>query len=211
MNSHKFLSLQEAYLDVYEEFVDPEEGKAPSGRSPLENVSYHPKASVRRKAVRAMRKQMEKEYGGKWKTRSDDPVKEEADLYDIILSHLLDEGYANNIESAEVIMVNMSEEWRESICEGYKKLPIGKMIGKTLGRGERLASTKDFYADNDVLSGSGIVKKRENELERSRKMINVADDHNPTKAKGKEDDNRRIGGRKRDVGRLRRNELQDNW
>ena len=40
------------------------------------------------------------------------------DLYDIILSHLLDEGYAETQEQAEVIMVNMSEDWRESIVEG---------------------------------------------------------------------------------------------
>ncbi len=37
------------------------------------------------------------------------------DLYDIILSYLLDEGYAETQEAAEVMMVNMSEEWRESI------------------------------------------------------------------------------------------------
>ena len=43
--------------------------------------------------------------------------KEETDLYDIILSHLLDEGYAETPEAAEAIMVNMSEEWREDIVE----------------------------------------------------------------------------------------------
>jgi hypothetical protein len=43
--------------------------------------------------------------------------KEEFDIYDIILSHLLDEGYAETPEAAEVIMVNMSEEWRESIVK----------------------------------------------------------------------------------------------
>ena len=42
----------------------------------------------------------------------------EYDLYDIILSHLIDEGYAETQEQAQVIMVNMSEDWRESICEG---------------------------------------------------------------------------------------------
>ena len=42
------------------------------------------------------------------------------DLYDIILSHLLDEGYAETPEAAEVIMVNMSEEWRESIVEAQE-------------------------------------------------------------------------------------------
>ena len=43
--------------------------------------------------------------------------KEQVDLYDIILSHLLDEGYAETLEQAQVIMVNMSEDWRESIVE----------------------------------------------------------------------------------------------
>ena len=43
--------------------------------------------------------------------------KESYDLYDMILSHLIDEGYADTQEAAERIMVNMSEEWRESIVE----------------------------------------------------------------------------------------------
>ena len=42
---------------------------------------------------------------------------EEVDIYDIVLSHLLDEGYADTIESAEAIMVNMSEEWRDEIID----------------------------------------------------------------------------------------------
>jgi len=42
-------------------------------------------------------------------------VGEAVDLYDIILSHLLDEGYAETQEQAEVIMVNMSEDWKNSI------------------------------------------------------------------------------------------------
>ena len=41
--------------------------------------------------------------------------KEQVDFYDIILSHLLDEGYAETPEAAEAIMVNMSEEWMGSI------------------------------------------------------------------------------------------------
>jgi hypothetical protein len=43
--------------------------------------------------------------------------KEDLDLYDIILSYLLDEGYAETQEAAEAIMVNMGEEWRENIVE----------------------------------------------------------------------------------------------
>ena len=50
---------------------------------------------------------------------------EEYDLYDIILSHLIDEGYADTEDSALVIMANMSEDWRESICEDYKPWDFG--------------------------------------------------------------------------------------
>jgi hypothetical protein len=46
---------------------------------------------------------------------------EEVDIYDVILSHLLDEGYADTEESATVIMVNMSEEWMQSIVEETKR------------------------------------------------------------------------------------------
>ena len=74
------------------------------------NWSKH-RSEVKRK-IRYMddnaRDQRERGYGSTTK-------KEEVDLYDIILSHLLDEGYAETPEAAEVIMVNMSEEWRDSI------------------------------------------------------------------------------------------------
>lgn len=39
------------------------------------------------------------------------------ELYDTILSHLLDEGYAETPEAAESIMVNMGEEWISTILE----------------------------------------------------------------------------------------------
>jgi hypothetical protein len=66
----------------------------------------------------------------------------------------------------------------------YKKLPVGKMLMQAARQGKR---------------------------EQVKKMSKVADEHNPDKTKRKEQDNRRIGGRKRDVERHRRNELQDNW
>ena len=86
-------------------------------------------------------------------------------------------------------MVNMSEDWRESIMEAMKPLPVGKMLKQAA---------------------------RHSNPEQVTKMAKVADDHDPKKSKRKEDDNRREGGRKRDAGRPRRNEprrneLQDNW
>jgi len=60
---------------------------------------------------------------------------EQTDLYDIILSHLFDEGYADTEQAAEAIMVNMSEDWRESIVEevldeGEKPFPYEKVKEK---------------------------------------------------------------------------------
>ena len=63
-----------------------------------------------------IRKDDKRTRGGKtdqWK--GPNPRNEQVDIYDIILSHLLDEGYAETPEAAEAIMVNMSEDWRNSI------------------------------------------------------------------------------------------------
>ena len=76
------------------------------------------------------------------------------DLYDIILSHLLDEGYADTEDSALVIMANMSEDWRDSIVEDiagnqYTSNPIGNIIKTGAGLVKR------------VLNGTGPVKRDE--------------------------------------------------
>lgn len=76
---------------------------------------------------------------------------EQVDLYDIILSHLLDEGYAETPEAAEVMMVNMSEEWRESICEG---------LGGVVKRGVNVIRNPIGTAAKDVGAvAKGAIKK----------------------------------------------------
>lgn len=42
---------------------------------------------------------------------------ESVDLYDVVLDHLLDEGYADTEENAITIMANMSEEWIDEIID----------------------------------------------------------------------------------------------
>ena len=51
---------------------------------------------------------------------------ESFDLYDAILSHLLDEGYASTEESADKIILNMSESWFEEILEARRSEKEGK-------------------------------------------------------------------------------------
>jgi hypothetical protein len=43
---------------------------------------------------------------------------EEVDVYDLVLDHLLEEGYAETPEAAQAIMVNMSDAWISEILEG---------------------------------------------------------------------------------------------
>ena len=87
---------------------------------------------------------------GKW-------VKEAHDYYDLILSHLLDEGYANTVESAEAIMVNMSEEWFVDIVEeNMKKSPrnIEKIKQKAKERKDRRLRIQ-YYGKDAVGHGTG--------------------------------------------------------
>lgn len=47
------------------------------------------------------------------------PLVQSFDLFDVVMGHLIDEGYAETEEAAAVIMTNMSEEWREGILEKF--------------------------------------------------------------------------------------------
>ncbi len=75
-------------------------------------------------------------------------VEEREDLYDVVLAHLLDEGFAETEEEAAVIMANMSEEWRDEILdEGFKRMDRAKIErqARKLGgdRGDVLRAVAD--------------------------------------------------------------------
>jgi hypothetical protein len=61
--------------------------------------------------------------------------------YDVVLSHLISEGYADNFKSAENIIEHMSEEWIETILsekygtkKGRHKLAMKIKAGKQIGK-----------------------------------------------------------------------------
>jgi len=100
--------------------ITPEVSQSRSSQGTLGGVTYQrgpkrlPKSQRKydRQVLSGVRAASEQE---KQRARERMGIKE--DIYDIILSHLLDEGYADTQEQAEVIMVNMSEEWRDDIME----------------------------------------------------------------------------------------------
>ena len=150
MDAQDIRSLQEAYMDVYSSTEEIDEGKSfrpryPGGRGDLGLEGSERRTEKRDAAAENMRghtegpgtitknpKKLRKQKAmGELRGAGKAEVEEGyIDIYDIILSHLLDEGYAETPEAAEAIMVNMSEDWREDICEGYKKFPYKKVEDK---------------------------------------------------------------------------------
>ena len=144
MDAQELRSLQEAYMEVYDELDEAAKRFPKKVRGSKDTKSYQDGRSQAGMMVSGDSQVSGAGYmrrGGGIQTQTDpnerqpqqgrmDPYtrdemeyrkarlkKEETDLYDIILSHLLDEGYAETPEAAEAIMVNMSEDWREDIVE----------------------------------------------------------------------------------------------
>jgi len=99
MREQEVRELYEAYLQVHQ---------------PQEEVEQLDEEAPERITKRTKNKRLMKDAGP---ARLHNPVKEETDLFETILEHLIVEGYADTNEAALAIMANMSEEWRQSIVE----------------------------------------------------------------------------------------------
>ena len=82
------------------------------------------------------------------------------DLYDVILSHLVAEGYADTEEAAIAIMANMSEEWRQSIVEDiggnqYTPNPIGNAIKTGAGLIKKVLGNPSSSGGTSTRPGDG--------------------------------------------------------
>ena len=119
MNSQELRTLQEAYMEVVMNEGDVD---SPYDRAQTNRADAYGRAQTNRADA----------YGRAQKKKKEKTQKEQVDLYDIILSHLLDEGYADTQEQAEVIMVNMSEDWRESIIEENENNKMTRLDKKDL-------------------------------------------------------------------------------
>ena len=121
MDAQDFRRLQEAYHQVHQ--VDEElTGARKQKASDLLDRKLRDVETLRKLSARKRQKPEDVGSGNKARRRAGKEVKDSTlgisdsyDYYDIILSYLLDEGYAETPEAAEAIMVNMSEEWRDSI------------------------------------------------------------------------------------------------
>ena len=70
-------------------------------------------------------------------------IREEREDFDIITEFLFVEGYADTIESAELIAENISETWvNEILDEAEKVFPLGKVADKMRKVGGEMKSSK---------------------------------------------------------------------
>jgi hypothetical protein len=177
MDAQEFRSIQEAYMEVVEN-QQLNEGKVELDQERRSRIGRQIGKRVRNAASDISASGsgfMSKGIRDKLKTSAAKKVegakkmmgalksaqKEEADLYDIILSHLLDEGYAETPEAAQVIMVNMSEEWRESIVEETKRTEyLQKKFNK---ENERKSGSALKHISGKQNTGQALQKARESE------------------------------------------------
>lgn len=59
-------------------------------------------------------------------------MKEEVDVYDLVSEYLVSQGFCESYDAADIIMANMSDEWRESIIEEtrFTEQPPTRVGGK---------------------------------------------------------------------------------
>ena len=168
MNSQDLRTLQESYSQVYDEGyksfphgkveakakrlgADSRTNEPLTGKSDSEvdSILARKKKSGERATSLNLASRTAHSYLPQKKAERNKTQKEQVDIYDIILSHLLDEGYADTEQAAEAIMVNMSEDWRESIVEevlneispGLKR----KAAEKSADKADKAHS--EYYAD----------------------------------------------------------------
>jgi hypothetical protein len=112
-------------------------------------------------------------------TAADDALKgvkkEEYEIYEAILDYLLENNFAETQDNAVIIIENMSEEWVYEILEGYKKLPVAKMIKQAAKKGQ----------NTGPLTYTGNEDDYEKRVRQINKMARVASRHSTIKGKAK--------------------------
>ena len=94
---------------------------------------------------------------------------EDVDVYDIVLEHLIENGYAESYEAAEKIMVNMSEEWRDEILDEANK--VERELGLS-SRAREQARNLNRNADKPIFYTNTLMgKSSDSNLNRAHKQM----------------------------------------
>jgi hypothetical protein len=152
MREQEVRELYEAYMQVHqpqEEVEQLDENVQDAVKGALEKGANFMKTNPVGKAV----SKIIAPVGGGRKTptaTSGGYRKEEIDLFDTILDHLVSEGYADTNEAALKIMANMSEEWREDIMEISQKTATSAYAASKTGEFEGADSDRDLKRTDNL-------------------------------------------------------------
>jgi len=162
MRDQEIIGLWEAYQQVYaqpQEEVELDEGRTTSLRA-LSRQSAQRRADQERGRpetesevhgrlmmgnFRPGASQKERAAGGRQRLRDRGkvPQKDGQDMFEHILEYLVAEGYADTNKAALAIMANMSEEWKQSICE-----ELLNEVGTNLYRPDKPKPTTTIFQRN---------------------------------------------------------------
>lgn len=107
------------------------------------------------------------------KKRKKEHMEESVDLYDVISDYLVQEKYCDSYEDADVIMANMSEEWRDSILEAFVspyKSPAAH--GRSLNDPRRLSPAMKAMSKSDELQRTEPGSQRQQRQTRRSTQLN---------------------------------------
>ena len=144
----------------------PTTGNPPLAPKPLPPIMGKPSLASQAAEIRAMRQRSQQRTIAQGGTPATALV-QSFDPFDVVLGHLIDEGYADNEESALQIMTNMSEDWRESIIEeGYKRMNRGKIEKQA----KRLGGDKEIILRSlsDIMDRPEFRKSSTSEARKNR-------------------------------------------
>jgi hypothetical protein len=122
----------------------PANAVQPVAGAPAQPMSRMAQQTAELRKMRQASQQRQIAQGGTPAT----PLVQSFDPFDIVMGHLIDEGYADTEEAALQIMANMSEEWRQSIVEGV-------VDSKTMTSDERRRKRNDEYRSENPTLPSG--------------------------------------------------------
>ena len=166
MNAQELLGLQEAYLGLYDEVLEGSLADMFSAANDDLFKKSQSHANAAQERLRRLNQSLEDTYGKVKPTKSSskpqssqkrlETIKktlsdteemmrrqdsEQHESYDLIISHLLDEGYANTPEEAQVILDNMSEGWKSDILKKAVNT-TGKAVKYVAKKGVKAAKPK---------------------------------------------------------------------
>ena len=138
------------------EYLSNQHRRAVNQHKRLVKAAYPSPQAKKANELKSQKKNLEKAF-----------QKENYDAFDVVLEYLLDEGFAETVEGAEAIMVNMSEGWIETILEGMPAHLQSKSLADINAAERKEAKKRKEEASNESGYGKNFNKPEHSNIPNS--------------------------------------------